>query len=115
LYIQCYVSSGYKIDAAAISKALVIPYLITWHYIPEDSTLKIPKLQKFVTMKLHCNENCEQYVINLSSSTDSILTLSEGLYEKTEEQVSAPPHTCACVCVLKVNVIQQPRYIIYKI
>jgi hypothetical protein len=43
-------------------------------------------------MKLHCNENCYQYVINLSSGTNSILTHSEGLSEKTEEQVSAPPY-----------------------
>ena len=51
-----------------------ITFQITWHHIPEDNILQIQELQKFVTMKLHRNDNGGQYVINLSSRRNSILT-----------------------------------------
>jgi len=43
-------------------------------------------------MKLHCNENGEQYVINLLSRTNSILTHYYVLSAKNEGKVSAHPH-----------------------
>lgn len=86
-------SSGYEIVAAAISKALVILYRITWHHIPESSILQFRNFKNL----LQWNVTAMKMVNNMQWTSRQVQTEFWHiivLSEKNGEKVYAHPHVC---------------------